>query len=113
MILTKLEKFWEFFWKDMLYLDFDETVLPSVRNVFIWTAGYVNDDGSDDENDIEILSPEQTNIEHIKYHKENNLYTMSRSELQITISHHLTAAILLLFISAAIGYFAQGSYLER
>ena len=62
-----------------------------------------------------IFSPEheQTNIEHMKYHKENNLYTMSRSELQIIISHQLSAAILLLFISATIGYFAQGSYLER
>ena len=38
---------------------------------------------------------------------------MSRSELQITVSHQLSAAILLLFISAAVGYFAQGSYLER
>ena len=48
-----------------------------------------------------------------KYYKENNLYTRSRSELQITVSHQLSAAILLFFISAAVGYFAQGSYLER
>ena len=60
-----------------------------------------------------IFFPGQTNIEHMKYHRENNVYTMSRSELQITVSHQLSAALLLLFISAAIGYFAQGSYLER
>ena len=60
-----------------------------------------------------VFFPGQTNIKHMKYDKENNLYTMSRSELQITVSHQLSAAILLLFISAAVGYFAQGSYLER
>ena len=60
-----------------------------------------------------IFFPEQTNIEHMKYHKENNLYTMSRSELQITVSHQLSAAMLLRFSPAAVGYFAQGSYLER
>ena len=59
-----------------------------------------------------IFFPGQT-YEHMKYHKENNLYTMSRSELQITVSHQLSEAILLLFILAAIGYFAKGSYLER
>ena len=71
-----------------------------------------NDDANDDENDIDIF-PVQTNIEHMKYHKENNLFTMSRSEMQVTVSHQLSAAIHLLFISAAIGYFAQGSYLEQ
>ena len=38
---------------------------------------------------------------------------MGRSELQITVFHQLSAAILLLFISAAVRCFAQGSYLER
>ena len=56
-----------------------------------------------------IVFPGQTNIEYMKYYKENNLYTMNRSELQITVSHQLSAAILLVFISAAVGYFAQGS----
>ena len=60
-----------------------------------------------------IFFPGQTNIEHMKYHKENNLYTMSRSELQVTVFRQLSAAILLHFISAAIGYFANGSYLEQ
>ena len=71
-----------------------------------------DDDANDDENDIDTF-PGQTNIKHMRYHKGNNVYTMSRSELQITVSHQLSAALLLLFISAAIGYFAQGSYLER
>ena len=39
----KLEKFLEFFWKEMLYhsktQNYDETVLPSLPNVFIQTAG--------------------------------------------------------------------------
>ena len=35
-----------------------------------------NDDENDNENDIDIL-PGQTNIERMKYHKENNLYAMS------------------------------------
>ena len=60
-----------------------------------------------------IFFPGQTNIAHMKHCKENNLYTMNQSELQITVSHQLPAAILLVFISAAVGYFAQGSYLER
>ena len=60
-----------------------------------------------------IFFPGQTNIKHMKYGNENNLYTLSRSELQITVSQQLSAAILLLFISAAVGYFAQESYLER
>ena len=46
----------------------------------------------------------------MKRHKENNVYTMSRSELQVKVSHQLPAEKRLLFISAAIGYFAQGSY---
>ena len=37
---------------------------------------------------------------------------MSRSELQTTVSHQLSDAILLLLISAAVGYLAQESYLE-
>ena len=37
------------------------------------------DDGNDDENDIDIF-PGQTNIGHIKYHKQNNFFTISRSE---------------------------------
>ena len=41
------------------------------------------------------------------------MYTISRSELQVTVFHQISAAILLHFISAVIGYFAQGSYLER
>ena len=59
MILMKLKKFLEFFWKEMLYLKFKIMML------------------------------------------------------QITVSHQLSAAILLLFISAVVGYFGQGSYLER
>ena len=39
-----------------------------------------NDDANDDENDIDIFSG-QINIERMKCHKENSLYTMSRSEL--------------------------------
>ena len=37
----KLEKFSEFFWKDMIskIKNYDETVLPSLPNVFIQTAG--------------------------------------------------------------------------
>ena len=38
---------------------------------------------------------------------------MSQSELQATVSHQLSAAILLLPISAATGYFAQGNYLKQ
>ena len=75
-----------------------------------------NSDANIDENDIDIF-PVQTNIVHIKYHKENNhkennFYTMGRSELKIIDSYQLSALILLLFISAAVGYFAQRSYLE-
>ena len=89
--------------------NYDETVLHFY--LMFLSRQLDNDNANDDENDIDIF-PGQTNIAHMKYHKENNLYTMSRSELQGTFSHQLSAAILLLFISAAIGYFAQG-YLEQ
>ena len=112
MNLMNMEKFWEFFWKEMLYPKF-KTMMKSYFHLYLTflSRQLDNDDANDDEN--ELFFPGQTNIEHMKYHKENNLYTMSRSELQITISHRLSATILLLFISAAIGYFAQESYLER
>ena len=41
MILVKLKKFFEFFWKEMnIYKiqNYDETVLPSLPNFFIQTA---------------------------------------------------------------------------
>ena len=76
----------------------------------------LNDDTNDDENDTDILpryfagqANIEPRIEHMKYHKENNLYTMSRLELQITVSHQLSAAIRLRFISAAVGCFAKGT----
>ena len=52
-----------------------------------------NDDVNIDENDIDIF-PGQTNIGHMKYHKENNFYTMGGSELQIMASHQLSALLL-------------------
>ena len=99
-------------WKEMLCLKFKIMMKPYFHLYLTFLSRQLdNDDADDNENDINIFS--HINIEHIKYHKENNLYTMSRSEFQITVSHHLSAAILLLFISVAVGYFAQGSYLER
>ena len=70
-----------------------------------------NDDANDDENDIDNFF--WINVEHMKYHKENNLYTMSQSNFQITVPRQFSAAILLLFISAAVGNSAQGDYLEH
>ena len=46
-------------------------------------------------------------------HKEDNLHTMSQFNLKVTVSHQISAAILLLSISAATGYYAQGNYLEQ
>ena len=105
----KLEKFLEFFSKEMLYLKFKIMMKPyltflsrQLDNIMQTTMEITL-----------IFFPGQTNTEHSKYYKESNLYTMSRFILQITVSQQLSAAILLLFISAAVGYFAQGSYLER
>ena len=70
-----------------------------------------NDDANIDQNDIDIF-PGQTNIGHMKYHKENNSYTIGGSKLQIMVSHQLSTLTLSLFISAAVGYFAPRSYLE-
>ena len=87
MIFMKLEKFLEFFWKKMLYLKFKIMVKPYFHLYLMFLSRQLdNDDANDDENDIDIFSG-QTNIEHMKYHKENNLYTMGRSKLQITVSH--------------------------
>ena len=108
----KLEKFLEFFLKEMLHLKFKIMMKPYFHLYLTFLSRQLdNDDANYDENDISIFS--RTNIEHMKYHKENNLYTMSRSELQITVSHQFSAAIFLRFISAAVEYFAQGSYLEQ
>ena len=108
----KQEQFLEFFRKEMLYLKFKIMMKPYFHLYLTFLSRQLdNDDANDDENDIDIFSG-QTNIERMKYQKENTLYTMSRSELQITVSHQFSAAILLLFISAAVAYFAQGSYLE-
>ena len=70
-----------------------------------------NDDANEDKSHTDIF-PGQTNIGHVKYQKQN-FYSMSRSELQITVSHQLSAAILLLFILTELRYFAQRSYIER
>ena len=109
----KLEKFSEFFWKEMLYLKFKIMMKPYFRLYLTFLSRQLdNDDANDDENDIDIFS---WTDKHGTYGtpQRKNLYTMSRSELQITVSHQLSAAILLLFISAAVGYIAQGNYLER
>ena len=113
MILMKLEKFLDFFWKEMLYLKFKIMMKPYCHLYLTLLSRQLdNDDANDDENDIDIFSP--TN-KHSTYEipQRKKLYTMSRSELQIKVSHQLSAAMLLLFISAAVGYFAQGSFLER
>ena len=97
----------------MLYLKFKIMIKPYFHLYLTFLSRQLdNDDTNDDENDIDF--PGQTNIEHMKYHVRRKQFVHhGRSELQITVSHQLSAAILLLFISAAVGYFAQGSYLER
>ena len=88
MILMKLEKFLEIFWKKMLYLKFKIMMKPYFHLYLTFLSRQLdNDDANDDENDIHIFFSGQTNIEHTKYHKENNLYTMGRSKLQSTVSH--------------------------
>ena len=88
----KLEKFWEFFWKEMLYLKFKIMMKPYFHLCLTFLSRQLdNDDANDDENDM-IFFLGQINMEHMKYHKENNLYTMSRSELQVTVFHQLSAA---------------------
>ena len=109
----KLEKFLEFFWKEMLYLKFKIMMKPYFH---LYLTFYPDNWITMMQTTMKmtlIFFPGHTNIEPMKYHKENNLYTMSRSELRITVSHQLSVAILLIFISAPVGYFVQGSYLER
>ena len=91
MILMKLEKFRDFFWKEILHLKFKIMMKPYFHLYLTFSRQLDNDDANDAENDIDIFSRTD---KHMKYHKENNLYTMSRSELQITISRQLSAAIL-------------------
>ena len=96
-----------------LYLKFKLMMKPYFHLYLMFSYRQLdNDDANYDENDIDIFSRTD---KHKTYEipQENNLYTMSRSALQVTISHQLSAAILLLFISAAVVYFAQGSHLER
>ena len=81
MILVKLEKFFEFFWKEMLCLKFKITMKLYFHVYLTFLSRQQdNDDANDDGNDVDIF-PGQTNTERMKCHKENSLYSMSRSEL--------------------------------
>ena len=53
----KLEKFWEFFWKEMLYLKF-KIMMKSYFHLYqTFLSGQLdNDDENDDENDIDNFS---------------------------------------------------------
>ena len=75
MILVKLEKFFELLWKEM-YPKFKIMLKPYFHLYLTFLSRQQdNDDANDDENDIGIFS--WTNIERMKCHKENSLYTMS------------------------------------
>ena len=76
MILTKLEKFFAFFWKEMLYLKFKVTLKPYFYLYLTFLFRQMdNDDTNIHENDI-VIFPGQTNTGHRKYHKESNFYTI-------------------------------------
>ena len=87
MILMKLEKFLELFWKEILYLKFKIMMKPYCHLYLTFLSRQLdNDDANDDEIDIDIFS---LTDKHSTYEipQRKNLYTMSRSELQITVSH--------------------------
>ena len=54
IVIVKLDKFLEFFWKELKIQNYDETVLRSLPNVL--SRQLDNDDVNDDENDIDIFS---------------------------------------------------------
>ena len=57
MIVMKLEKFLEFFWKEMLYLIFKIMMKPYFHLYLTFLSRQLdNDDANDDENDIDIFS---------------------------------------------------------
>ena len=57
MILMKLEKFLEFFWKEMLYLKFKIIMKPYFHRHLTYLSRQLDsDDANDDENDIDIFS---------------------------------------------------------
>ena len=83
MIVSKLEKFLEFFWKEMLYLKF-KVMMKSYFHLYLTFSSRQldNDDANDDENDTDIFSRtdrHRTRIELMKYHKENNLFVHHES----------------------------------
>ena len=83
----KLEKFLEFFWKEMLYLKFKSKIKPYFLLCLTFLPRQLDkDDANDDENDIDIVFPGQTSIEHFVHHES---------------------------IRTAVGYFAQGSCMEQ
>ena len=56
MILMKLEKFLEFFWKEMLYLKFKIMMKPYFHLYLTFLSRQLdNDDANDHENDIDIF----------------------------------------------------------
>ena len=57
MIVMKLEKFLEFFWKEMLYLKFRIMMKPYFHLYLTFLSRQLdNDDANDDENDIDSFS---------------------------------------------------------
>ena len=53
----KLEKFWEFFWKEMLYLKFKIMMKAYFHLCLTFLSRQIdNDDANDDENDTDIFS---------------------------------------------------------
>ena len=53
----KLEKFWEFFWEEMLYLKFKIMMKPYFHLYMAFLSTQLdNNDANDDENDIDIFS---------------------------------------------------------
>ena len=107
-----LEKFLEFFWKEMLYLKFKIMMKPYFHLYLTFLSRQLdNDDANYDEKDIDIFFPDKHRTHEIPQGKQFVHHESIR--IAITVSHRLSAAILLLFISAAVGCFAQGSYMER
>ena len=94
----KLEKFLELFWKELLYLTFKIMIKPCFHLYLTSLSIHLdNDDANDDENDIVIFSrTDKHRTYEIPQKKKNNLYTKIRSKLKITVSHQLSAVILLL-----------------
>ena len=108
MILLKLEKFLEFFWKEMLYLKFKIAMKPYFHLYLTFLSRQLdNDDTNGDKNDIDIFADKHRTYEipQTKQFVCHELIRIANYSFLSTLSCNT-----LLFVSAAVRYYKEATW---